>query len=109
MSALRTAGTSVAPRVTVGIQVAPAAIEAIDIVPADVTPATAGAFGDWMYWESRQPVDVPTAPMFFAWEIDNKAMRKMEEVGDRLWLVFGIDNADTWTFTFGLSILLLLP
>jgi len=62
-----------------------------------------------MYWEARQPVDVPTAPMFFSWEVDNKAMRKMEEVGDRLWLVCSMTSADTWTLTIGLSILLLLP
>jgi len=109
VSALRTAGTSVQPQVGVGVQVASANIEAVDMMPSDFVPASAGAFQDWMYWELRQPPDVPTAPMYFAWEVDNKAMRKMEEVGERLWFAMSIPNADTWSFVIGLSVLLLLP
>jgi len=101
----RSAGAGVRPSVTLGIKVDGFAVEAVDMAPVDFLAG--GAHQDWMYWETGFSYPGLTTGRM---SIDVKSMRKIDELGDTLWLVAECLNpADTYELSFGFSVLVLLP
>jgi len=99
----RTAGTLTNPGIMFGLIVSGFTAEAVDIDPNDFT-AAAGAHQDWMWW-GRHPAEPFDKVMTYR----VKAQRKMEEVGQTLWLAMVADSTDTYTARVTTSTLLLLP
>lgn len=84
-----------------------------EVAATDFNPMTAGEYNDWMMYEpmlaglaAREPFGDLGARI-----IDVKAMRKLEELDETLFLYAGTDlaAAGTVTLTFNLSVLLMLP
>jgi len=84
-----------------------------EVAATDFNPMTAGEYNDWMMYEpmlaglaAREPFGDLGARI-----IDVKAMRKLEELDETLFMYAGTDlaAAGTVTLTFNLSVLLMLP
>ena len=77
---------------------------------AEVPKPLADDHVDWMAWTplARSGPDGLTGE-FSSWEIDVKAQRKLDEVGQTLWLSMDTAVTSTWSATFFLSVLLKLP
>jgi len=108
MGAARTAGSTVTANFFVGVKVGDSLVEAVDQDPSTATGL------DWMFWRkcfmAEDNAGGALASLHAnAWEFDIKAMRKMQEVGQTLWLVLGNADADSFTVQYGASVLLLLP
>jgi len=100
---IRTAGAISLPGLMFGVIVGSFTDEAVDLDPNDFT-AAAGAHQDWMWW-GRMPLE----PFSDAKSYRIKSQRKMQEVGQTLYIAFGADTADTYTVRVTSSVLLLLP
>jgi len=108
MGVARTSGSTVTANFFAGVKVGDGAVEAVDQDPATLTGL------DWMFWRkcflAEDNAGGALASLHaMAWEFDIKAMRKMQEVGQTLWLVLGGADADVYTVQYGASVLLLLP
>lgn len=98
----------------IGMRVGARTSDVTDQQPTDFL--TGGSHLDWMLWRKLYPtlqsVNAAAAQTGDAsWELDIRAMRRMEEVGETLWLV--VDTALTPTLagvaSYGISTLLVLP
>jgi len=90
--------------VWVGLGVFPSTVEADDIAPGT------NLHLDWMYWHKFFfNEDERSGAISGPWEIDVQAMRRMDEIGMRPWLVCEGGATTAGTFLFGSSLLLLLP
>lgn len=78
---------------------------------ADIRPLTDSS-NDWMYWSKRfvseESTGTPAGSGPF-WDIDVRAMRKIDELGQALWLSYEAQAVLAGTLGFGASVLLLLP
>ena len=77
---------------------------------ADVPKPFADDHVDWMAWMplARSGPDGLTGS-FNSWEIDVRSQRRMDEVGQTLWLTMDAAVTSTWSATVVLSVLLKLP
>jgi len=88
-----------------------------DILAAESNPATF-PHEDWMYWSWHPAVpagavDNPGDSVVASFDVDVRSQRKMEELGDSLFLWFGLASlvppADDAIYNFRTSVLLKLP
>jgi len=108
VSLARTSGASIQPHAVFGLLVAPATVEAVDIGPF-LNPHL-----DWMYWSKRYLNDAAGGQAVaslgtMAWDVDIRAMRKMEELGETLWFVAESSLTDNFAISWGWSTMLILP
>ena len=77
---------------------------------AEIPKPMADDHVDWMAWIplARSGPDGLTGN-FSSWEIDVKAQRRLDEVGQTLWLSMDAAVTSTWSLTIVLSVLLKLP
>ena len=77
---------------------------------AEVPKPFADEHADWLAWMpfSRVGQDGITGT-FNSWEIDVRSQRRMDEVGQTLWLTMDAAVTSTWSATVVLSVLLKLP
>jgi len=88
-----------------GIIVAPSTMDpGVDLIPLTEPHL------DWMYWSKRFPFEEAKGVSgSFMWELDVKAMRKLEELGETLWLAVQLGPIMAGTVAFGSSVLILMP
>jgi len=104
----RTAGSSVLPHVFAGVMVGPSTLDAVDANPA----GTPGLHLDWMHWSKNYGaanMAAAAALGAFSVTVDVKAMRKLEELDDTLWLCLSSTLTDEWATSWGVSALVMLP
>ena len=104
LGVVRTAGVETAPHFHFGVLVGPTTLDADDMNPAVST----NFHLDWMLWR-KMIVRNDTAGFQTAFELDVKAMRKLEELQSTVWAVHGTITGDTYTIIGGVSTLLALP
>jgi len=88
-----------------GVGVFPGGVEADDIAPLT------NLHLDWMFWSKRfiSEEAVGSTTNGPHWEFDIKAMRRMDEIGMRLWLAVECGPLLAGNLAFGASSLLILP
>jgi len=98
---IRSAGAGTHPLMFVGLIVAPSSVDAVDIQPS-TNPAL-----DWMLWTIQTPGSVAFGDRL---TLDIRGMRKLDELGQLLWLVLEPkDVVDDFNVEWSISTLLLLP
>jgi len=101
-----TAGNGI--RAAAGLTVAPQTITSSLLDPA----ANASVHADWMYWEAfhLEPVVATEFATLNMHTIDVKSRRKVEELGETLFLALkNTHPSDGLSFTYSMSVLLALP
>lgn len=90
-----------------------------EVAAVGFNPASQGKYDDWMLYEPIVAVDPTTHN--FAWQgpayssrmIDVKASRKLDELGQTLWMYVGsgagVSAEEDYGIAWNLSILLMLP
>jgi len=99
---VRTSGANVLPAFQWGLIVAGRTIDPADLDPLDIS-AAAGAHQDWMFWTSQAVASTVSSEQYRV-----KSMRKMEEVGQTLFLAMTSHN-DPISVAVTASTLLILP